>query len=339
MTLQTLLRNPRLAAASVALGLALVLAVGAGVRAMAAPGPLPGPADAPATQGQRFPAHATPSAADPSTVDPATADPATADPATADPATASFDPPTRATRTRATATPATETSPTAVSSVAPERLDPELLEGAARQAPFHPSREAPAERYRLPADRVPPRVVVAEAAPVREEASLPEFRLLGVVATTGEVDPLVILQVGDEAPRVLSVGERIQGFEVAQVAGMSALLSSGDRNLRVTVAEPSASGGAAAVAAREATTRGGAATTAQARQRLLDMARQIQQQVGGEGGQVRVEGDRVMVTMPDGRTMTFGAPDVEGRPTMQIRRTPVPPTPRGGARPPGGGDR
>ncbi len=233
-----------------------------------------------------------------------------------------------------------------------ERLDPSVLAYAARQAPFDPGRVAPAERYQLPSERVAPPVEAPPPPPPPEEPPPPAFRLLGVVATTGEVDPLVILQVGDDAPRVLSVGDRVEGYEVAQVAGMSAMLSSGSRNFRVTVAEPSPGGGSA-VAAAPAGGRGAQASDRAVQelrnQALRDVARQLQEQVGGQGGRVQIQGDRVVVTMPDGRTLTFGAGgQVQRSETIRFRQAPpgarpggTPPggAPPGGARPGGGGDR
>jgi hypothetical protein len=217
-----------------------------------------------------------------------------------------------------------------------EHVHPEILESAARQAPFSPDREAASARYRLPEDRVAERPP-PPPAPGPEPPSIPAFQLLGAVSGNGEDEGWVILSVVGEEPRVLAVGESLHGYRVAQVVGSSAMLTGSAGNFRVTVADPSPSGpNVAAVTEGQAGARRNPAQEAreqaiqqrEVQQRALEIARQLQQQVGDRGGQVRIEGDRVILTSPDGRN-------------VRIQRvTPTPPTPPTPARrPPGGGDR
>jgi hypothetical protein len=196
-----------------------------------------------------------------------------------------------------------------------ETVDPQVLEYAARQAPFHPQRDAPGSRYVPLADR---RAELPEPPPVvREEAPVPAFQLHGVVATAGGGSPLVILSVDGNAPMVLSEGDEMGGYRVAQVVGTSALLSGGGRNLRVSVADPSPEGPAVvpeSATGRALVQRGNAAAQQrqsaqqqsqqqQALQRMVETrARELRQQLGDQGT-VRVDGDRIIVTTPDGRNM------------------------------------
>lgn len=221
-----------------------------------------------------------------------------------------------------------------------ETIHPEILETAARQAPFSPGREPAPARYRLPEDRVPPpsRALPVEEAPAPE---VPPFQLLGAVSGNGSDDGWVILSLLGEDPRILAVGESMYGYRVAQVVGSSAMLTGAAGNFRVTVADPSPSGSTVAVAsdgpagnrrnpAQEA--REAAVQQREMQQRALELARQLQQRMGAEGGQVRVDGDRVIVTSPDGRNVRIQRPT----PPFEIERTTTtPPTPL--RRPPGGG--
>ncbi|TVP47033.1 MAG: hypothetical protein EA350_06105 [Gemmatimonadales bacterium] len=223
---------------------------------------------------------------------------------------------------------------------AAERIHPGILETAARQAPFSPDREGPSARYRLPEDRVAERPP-PPPAPDPEPPAVPAFQLLGAVSGNTDDQGWVILSVVGEEPTLLAVGESLHGYRVVQVVGSSAMLTGSAGNFRVTVADPSPSGPSVAVTAEgQAGARRNPAQEArdqavqqrEVQQRAMEIARQLQQQMGGEG-QVRIEGDRVILTSPDGRDVRIQ----RVTPTPGQRMQFTPPTPA--RRPPGGGDR
>ncbi|CAN5691446.1 hypothetical protein BH23GEM11_BH23GEM11_18780 [soil metagenome] len=218
-----------------------------------------------------------------------------------------------------------------------EYIHPEILETAARQAPFSPDREPAPARYRLPENRVAER---SPPAPAPEPAApeIPAFQLLGAVSGTHDDEGWVILTVAGEEPTVLAVGESLHGYRVAQVVGSSAMLTGSAGNFRVTVADPSPSGATVASGAdgqagerrnRAQEAREQAVQQRELQQRALEIARQLQQRVGESGAQVRVDGDRVILTSPDGRNVRIQ------RVPPAPPQTPPPPT----RRPPDGGDR
>lgn len=168
-----------------------------------------------------------------------------------------------------------------------EVLLPEEFRAAVNGAPFHPDRQAPSSRYRLPDDPVPP--APALPSPPPELPPAPGFKLLGTIAG-GSVNEgaVVLLSVDDGPPQVLSLGDSYMGYTVAQVVGDRAMLSGQDRNLSLTVQGP-----AATVASNTNRTRntGPVNTSNQGRNTTQQMQMQQIQQLlrGGPTNQVTPE--------------------------------------------------
>lgn len=91
--------------------------------------------------------------------------------------------------------------------------------------PFRPDRKRPPSRYRLPGDRT---------ADVRARASVPpslaRTRLLGTAVGPGRLG-LAAFQVPGRQPRMLRVGQLLEGFELASVERGIATLVGPDTTL------------------------------------------------------------------------------------------------------------
>jgi hypothetical protein len=210
------------------------------------------------------------------------------------------------------------------------------LEHAAELAPFDPEREAPGGRYQLPGERV--EVVVAP--PPREEERrepppAPEFQVLGTA--TGSDGALAVIRLENGTPRFLSVGQEMEGYRLTAVDRGRVTMSNAERTVQLSIASASPTGPATRGRQGQAQARqgqgnitgrvggaaqggraGGAAparatpaqTQAQAVQAEL-MIQQLQQrmQAAGAQGQIQVQtdGNRVIVTTPNGQRVIQGA--------------------------------
>ncbi len=101
--------------------------------------------------------------------------------------------------------------------------------------PFRAERTRPAVRYQLPGDRVPER----RAAAVRRQR-LPIISLLGI-AVLSDGEALAALQVRGRPPRILRVGETIEGLQLVGVDSVAATLTGSDTTIVVRL--PGRSGG------------------------------------------------------------------------------------------------
>lgn len=120
---------------------------------------------------------------------------------------------------------------------ASQRLPAEVLRLAVERAPFEPDRQAPAQRYRMPGDRIED-----APSPPPELPPAPDFRLLATVA--GPDGGVAVLRVGDGTPRVLALGEQFVGYQVASIGSGEAMMSGQGRQLNLRVAGPAPAGAA-----------------------------------------------------------------------------------------------
>lgn len=91
--------------------------------------------------------------------------------------------------------------------------------------PFRPDRKRPPNRYRLPGDRSAGLQARASVPP-----SLARMRLLGTAVMPGRPD-LAAFQVPGRQPRMLRVGQLLEGFELASVERGTATLVGPDTTL------------------------------------------------------------------------------------------------------------
>jgi hypothetical protein len=202
-----------------------------------------------------------------------------------------------------------------------ETLPAEILRLAVDRAPFAPDRAPPPVRYRMPGDPVP-----QAPRPAPELPPAPDFRLLATISSPD--GGVAVVQVGDEDPRVVELGDQVMGFRVAAIEGGGAVMSGPGRDVSLMVQEPSPMG----LAERESP---GDRRMQQAQviEALERRAVQLQQQIQNQTrGRVEVRGEQVIITGPDGQQRM-----------IQIRQgaTPPPrPNPQAGVRmrPGGGGE-
>lgn len=91
--------------------------------------------------------------------------------------------------------------------------------------PFRPDRKRPPSRYRLPGDRTANFQARASVPP-----SLTRIRLLGTAVVSGRPG-LAAFQVPGRQPRMLRVGQLLEGFELASVERGIATLVGPDTTL------------------------------------------------------------------------------------------------------------
>lgn len=102
---------------------------------------------------------------------------------------------------------------------------------AVENDPFTPERTRPAERYRLPGDVDPePEPPPPEAPPV------PEFLLSGTVVTSD--GGLALVQVGEDPPTMLALGDGLQGYRLVSVTASGAVMANEERQLQLRVPSP-----------------------------------------------------------------------------------------------------
>lgn len=226
----------------------------------------------------------------------------------------------------------------------------EDLELATELAPFEENRVWTGERYRLPGENV---VVQVEALqPQREVEPAPAFEVLGTAASAGS--GLAVIRVGTGTPQLVSLGQRVEGYEVAAIDNGRVTLRNADRSLSLSVASAAPTGtpqaarnarpgqiarpqgnanarGNANGAARQGAAPAGPAGAAQANPAARGPAIQQLEQLGqmfGPGAQVQVNGNQVTITGPNGQQrMIFGAPGAGAPTEMRIRE--IAPVPRG----------
>lgn len=198
-----------------------------------------------------------------------------------------------------------------------DQIPHEELRMAVEMAPFDPSREAPAARYRLPGERV--ERVELEAEPARERQPAPAFQLLGTAA--GPEGGVAVIRIENGTPQLLSIGQEWQGYRVTSIGGGRVTMAGDDRMLSLSVASPLPAG-PAAERGRQGQQQGrqggnnnsnsnnrpvatpppgGPMGAMQGRGVTPEQARQIQERLiaaGVQGGQVQVDGNRVIFTRP-----------------------------------------
>jgi hypothetical protein len=122
-------------------------------------------------------------------------------------------------------------TPEAAAKPAEKPLTNDALALAADHDPFQQTRERPSEPYRMPDEFVEP------AAPPPEPPAPPPFRVLGT-AVQGN-SGIVLMQVGEATPRVMTQGESLNGYTLERVENNSATMVGQGRSLRLAVSPPS----------------------------------------------------------------------------------------------------
>lgn len=115
---------------------------------------------------------------------------------------------------------------------AARELDLEALMVAVDHDPFRPERQRPNQPYRLPGEEIP------EEEPPPPAPPPPPFRVLATAVMPA--GGIALVQVQESVNRVLSVGETIMGYKLAQVRPGSATLegNAGAVTLRVEDPQP-----------------------------------------------------------------------------------------------------
>lgn len=245
---------------------------------------------------------------------------------------------------------ASERSFDLLASPAPAASQPvqwEDVQLATELAPFEESRVWSGERYQLPGERV---VVQTEPQqPQREPEPPPAFEVLGTAASGGT--GLAVIRVGNGTPQLVSLGQRVEGYEVASIESGRVMMRNSDRSLSLSVASAAPNGPQSERNARQGPARpqgnnnntnnnrgnanplagraqgarpagqagGGTAANPAAREQMV---RQIQQlgQMMGAGAQVQVNGNQVIVSGPNGQQrMNFAIPGAPAPTEVQVR--------------------
>lgn len=110
-------------------------------------------------------------------------------------------------------------------------LTMEALMLAVENDPFTPERTRAAERYRLPGDVDP-----EPPPPPPEPPPVPEFLLSGTVVTSD--GGLALIQVGESEPRMLALGDALEGYRLVSVTASGAVMSNEERQLQLRVPSP-----------------------------------------------------------------------------------------------------
>ena len=188
----------------------------------------------------------------------------------------------------------------------PEPLTLEALMLAVENDPFQPDRRRPAQRYRLPGERI----VAEPDAP--ELPPPPPFRVLGTAASGASA--LAVLQVEDASPRVLGLGESLMGYTLARVEGDTATMVGQGRSLALTVA-PADMHPPVERIVRERDESGTARDAFRRQQNVLEMLQRAMQHRGEGGPQIEIENGRVrVITRPDSILTPRRRPDGERSP-------------------------
>lgn len=117
---------------------------------------------------------------------------------------------------------------------AADALSTEALMLAIDNDPFQPTRERPAERYRLPGDVDPePPPLPAEPPP------LPPFFLQGTIVAAEPTRSIALIRLGEDGtPALLPVGSTLAGFRVAEVTREAVVMTDGERQVWLRVPGP-----------------------------------------------------------------------------------------------------
>jgi len=103
------------------------------------------------------------------------------------------------------------------------------LAAAVGRDPFHPARHRPAVRFRLPGEALP-----SDSA-TRAPAAATPFLLIGT-AVMSEGGGFAMCQWGNDAPKLVRVGERVGDLTLKLVArGQATFVDAGGRTLEVRV--------------------------------------------------------------------------------------------------------
>lgn len=149
-----------------------------------------------------------------------------------------------------TAAPLDGTAGDAVVTAAPapeQQLSTEALMLALDNDPFQPTRERPAERYRLPGDADP-----EPPPPPPEPAPLPPFLLHGTIVDPQPARSAALIQLGEDgSPALLPVGSTLAGFRVAEVTREAVVMTDGEREVWLRVPGPQQTVAAAPPTRRE----------------------------------------------------------------------------------------
>lgn len=135
-----------------------------------------------------------------------------------------------------TATPLAEAAGDAdgTAPLAAEALSTEALMLAIDNDPFQPTRERPAERYRLPGDVDP-----EPPPPPAEPSPLPPFFLQGTIVAAEPTRSIALIQLGEDGtPALLPVGSTLAGFRVAEVTREAVVMTDGERQVWLRVPGP-----------------------------------------------------------------------------------------------------
>jgi hypothetical protein len=214
-------------------------------------------------------------------------------------------------------------------------LSLQLLEMAAGRAPFDPEREAPPGRYLFPEERV-----VEAPPPEPPRPPEPPFRVVGAVSAGSQ--SIAVVEPEGQSPKVLRLGEELLGFRIKSVEGNVVVVTGQgwDLSLPVEALQPVRMGAATRARGNQRDTderssrneeRDRERTQEQVRERLENVMRQMQQQTGGQV-RMQMDGDRAIITGPNGMRQEIRIPGGEG----QMERIIVTPGQRYQVRPGGG---
>jgi hypothetical protein len=109
-------------------------------------------------------------------------------------------------------------------------LSPEVLVLAVDRAPFQEDRLRPSTPYRLPGTEPEPAPRSEGPAP----APAPDFQLIGAVS--GPNGGWAIIRVGDDGdPKMIALGESMEGYALNNVRGERAVMASADRSVNLAL--------------------------------------------------------------------------------------------------------
>jgi hypothetical protein len=115
---------------------------------------------------------------------------------------------------------------------APEVITMQAVNEAVAVDPFSPEREPAAEPYRLPTDPedAPP------PPPPPAPPPLPAFRLVGTMQTG--TSAVALIQLDNALPKVVAVGESMNGFVLEKVDPAAATMVQGERRIDLKLQQP-----------------------------------------------------------------------------------------------------
>ncbi len=117
-------------------------------------------------------------------------------------------------------------------SVSPTVITMQAVNEAVAIDPFSEERTPAEQPYRLPSDPTDPPPPPPPPAP----PPVPAFRLVGTTQTPS--GGIALIQVDNGTPRVISVGETLNGYTVEKIERVSATLAQGDRRVTLALQQP-----------------------------------------------------------------------------------------------------